>query len=140
MLQRLLGVGPRRAQQILQPCVSLHLGSNGLAERPALIEHLRRLAAGEAAYYERRRRERFVVALENWRRQWLEQPRLLVAAPESVVNSEFRDLPAGVELGPGQITVQFDNPQQGLEKLLALAMAIGNDFAGFQQRTTLPCG
>jgi hypothetical protein len=135
-LERLLAVGPRRAQQILQPCVSLHLGTNGLADRQTLIEHLRRLASGEAAYYEQRRRARFNQALEDWRRQWMERPRLLVAAPDSVVHQEFRDLPAGVELSPGRITVRFQKPREALEKLLALAMAIGNDFASFEQRTS----
>jgi hypothetical protein len=136
-LEKLLSVGPRRAQQILQPCVGLRLGANGLAAREALIEHLRRLASGESVYYERKRRERFVKALAEWRRRWLEAPRLLVEAPASVVNQDFRTLPPGVALGPGRITVEFLEPREALEKLLALAMAIGNDFERFAKLTTL---
>jgi hypothetical protein len=49
------------------------------------------------------------------------------------VNQEFENLPAGVRLEPGCITVEFDEPQQGLEKLLALAMAISNDFDRFER-------
>lgn len=139
-LQRLLIVGPRRAQQILQPCVSLHLGSSALASREAVIGRLRLLAAGEAAYFEQKRRERFCQTLEAWRRQWLEQPRLLVAAPDAIVNQELANLPEGVELGAGCITVRFGQPEEALEKLLALAMAIGNDFNGFERRTRRAAG
>jgi hypothetical protein len=39
-----------------------------------------------------------------------------------------------VAVGPGRITVEFGEPREALEKLLALAMAIGNDFEGFERR------
>ena len=39
-----------------------------------------------------------------------------------------------VRLEPGRITVTFDQAQQALEKLLALAMAIGNDFDQFERQ------
>ena len=40
-----------------------------------------------------------------------------------------------MQLEPGQIRICFEHPTQALEKLLALAMAIGNDHEGFEQRT-----
>jgi hypothetical protein len=43
-VEDVLGVGRRRAQQLLAPCVSRQVGSNGLADREALIAHLARLA------------------------------------------------------------------------------------------------
>ena len=46
------------------------------------------------------------------------------------MNQVLADLPPGIALAPGQITVQFATPQQALERLLA--MAIGNDFARFE--------
>jgi hypothetical protein len=36
-VERVLGVGRRRAQQILAPCVSSQIGANGLADRDRLI-------------------------------------------------------------------------------------------------------
>jgi hypothetical protein len=127
----LLAVGPRRAQQIMAPCVSDHIGSSGLADRHALISHLRHLANGEDGVYELQRRRKVATLLAQLRQQRLEQPRLLVEAPLQVVSQEFTNLPAGVRLEPGRITVDFDQPQQALEKLLALAMAISNDFDRF---------
>ncbi|MEO8053474.1 MAG: hypothetical protein ABI833_24000 [Acidobacteriota bacterium] len=130
-VERVLGIGRRRAQQILAPCVSLQIGSNGVADRELFIAHLQQLASGEAAQYERIRRQRLAHTLDSLRTSW--QSRVPVAAPLNIVNQAFTDLPPGIQLDPGRITVQFETAQQALEKLLALAMAIGNDFERFQK-------
>jgi hypothetical protein len=62
----------------------------------------------------------------------------LVEAPVQVINQEFDDLPPGVHMEGGRITVEFDQPQQALEKLLALAMAIRNDFERFERQVRMP--
>ena len=129
----LLGVGRRRAQQIMASCVTDRLGSNGLADRDVFIAHLRRLAEGDDGHYEHQRRRRFAAALAQWHKERLERPQLLVEAPVQVLTQELGNLPEGVRLEPGCITVTFDHPQQALEKLLALAMAVSNDFEGFER-------
>jgi hypothetical protein len=63
-----------------------------------------------------------------------------VEASVQVLNQELDNLPIGVHLDRGRITVEFDDPQQALEKLLALAMAISNDFDQFQRRVGRPDG
>jgi hypothetical protein len=131
----LFGVGRRRAQQILAPLISDHVGANGLAPRDALISYLRRLASGDDAHYELLRRQKVAEALEGLHRERLENPPLLVEAPLLVLAQEFENLPPGVHLQPGRLTVDFDSPQQALEKLLALAMAIRNDWERFEGAT-----
>lgn len=131
----LLGVGRRRAQQIMAPCITDRVGSNGLADRGRLIAQLRALAEGEEGYYEVQRRRKVAAALDRLRIERLHQPRLLVEAPVQVVSQEFANLPPGVRLEAGRITVEFQHPREALEKLLALAMAIGNDFASFERNT-----
>jgi len=131
----LLGVGRRRAQQIMAPCITDHVGRNGLADRDRLIAHLRGLAEGEEGYYEVRRQRKVAEVLDRLRIERLQQPQLLVEAPVRVVRQEFANLPPGVRLEAGRITVEFQHPREALEKLLALAMAIGNDFAGFERST-----
>jgi hypothetical protein len=138
-LELILGVGRRRAQQILKPCVTHQVGSNGLADRPALIAHLRTLAAREEAYYEQQRRRRLAGTLAQLRQASLEQPRVLVEAPVSVMSQELANLPEGVELGAGYLTVRFASSQQALEKLLALALAIGNEIEAFERLTCSHC-
>jgi hypothetical protein len=133
-IELLLGVGRRRAQQILAPCVTGRIGSNGLADREVFIERLLRLAQGDDGYYEIQRRRKFARLMDQLRQQRIEQPQLLVEAPAQVVNQGLEGLPAGVEIEPGRITVDFEGPQQALEKLLALAMAVSNDFDRFERQ------
>jgi len=137
ILEQALGIGKRRAQQILAPCVTRQIGRNGLARREAILEHLRRLSAGEQQHYERRRQRRLAEYLEGLRQARLRQPRVLVEAPASVLGQKLDGLPAGVTLAPGQITVRFQTVTEALEKLLALAMAIGNDRERFEQAVTI---
>jgi hypothetical protein len=132
-VESLLGVGRRRAQQILAPCVTERVGANGLADRNALITHLRRLAQSDSHHYEQRRRQKVADKLVELEKERRERPRLLVEAPTQVLGQEFQNLPAGVSLEPGRIIIEFAHPQQALEKLLALAMAISNDFDRFER-------
>ena len=133
-LQSLLGVGLRRAQQILAPCVARQIGSNGLADRETVIAHLRRLAAGESAYYEQQRRRRLaeqMAALYQERRQGV-----VVAAPAAIVNQQLGDLPEGVSVTAGHISIRFETATEALQKLLGLAMAIRNDELLFERLAT----
>lgn len=136
-LQSLLGVGPRRAQQILRPLVQRTIGKNGLAPKENVALYLRELATGEVASFERRRRERLHELIENWHIQNQRQPQVLVEAPEAVVNQELDSLPPGIQLMPGRIIIEgFSTPDEAKQKLLALILAMGNDPAGFDSKIT----
>lgn len=129
MIETALNIRRRRAQQILKPLVRHTIGRNGLAHRDDVILRLRTLAAGDEASQERRRVERLRAVLAEARTT----PRLLVETKKDFSEIGFASLPEGVEIRSGQITISFTAPQQALEKLLALAMAIGNDMAGFEE-------
>lgn len=136
-LEFVLGVGRRRAQQILQPLVRRTLGKNGLAAKEDVIAHLRHLAAGEAAFFEKKRRQRLRDILDQLHTE-ARQPRVLVEAPTAIVNQELDSLPPGVHLAPGRILIEaFRTPQEAQQKLLALAMAMANDPLGFAARITV---
>jgi hypothetical protein len=134
-VQALLGVGRRRAQQILAPCVTERVGANGLAERETFLRRLEQIAAGEEARGEVERRQRVARTMVQLRRERLQQPQLPVEAPVAIVNQQWEGLPVGIRVEPGRLTIEFDEPQEALEKLLALAMAISNDFDEFAHRT-----
>src|SRR3954451_5283899 len=121
-IELLLGIGRRRAQQIMVPCLVDRIGASGLADRNALIEHLERIAAGDDCAYEVQQRQKVATKIAELRKERIEKPRLLVEAPTSVVNQQVENLPAGVRLERGRIIVEFTTPQDGLEKLLALAL------------------
>ncbi len=131
-LEQLLGVGRRRAQQILQPCVTHTVGASSLADRDRLIEHLKRVATSDAAFFEQRRHQRVIREIAKLRQAWLEHPQVMVEAPTQIMSQTFAGL-AGVKVSPGCIIVEFDSPQAALERLLALSMAIGNDFQTFER-------
>lgn len=124
-LESLLGVGRRRAQQILQPCAARRIGASVVADRKELIAHLQALASSDAAYYEQQRRRKLA--------EKLAQPAVLVEAPEAVRRQEFANLPEGVSVSPGMISIAFSTPSEALQRLLVLAMAIGNDFDEFER-------
>ena len=138
-LETALGIGRRRAQQILQPLVRHTIGRNGLADRGEVIRYLRQLAAGEAVYFEKQRRERLHAILGELQLQSKRQPRVLVEAPTAIVNQVLDSLPPGVHLSAGRIVLEgFSTPDEARQKLLALIMAMGNDPEGFDARIMLP--
>jgi len=93
------------------------------------------MARGEAVHYEVRRRQKVAALIDSLRQDRLRNPQLLVEAPVAIVTKKLAALPDGITIGPGRIMISFEEPQQALEKLLALAMAIGNDFEGFELAT-----
>ena len=141
-LESLLGVGRRRAQQLLAPIAIRRVGTSVVASRADLMGHLKRIAAGEEAYYEERRRNRLSAHLAQAREEWVRQPPVWVDVSEAqrrrVEAHDFDGLPEGVELGPGTITVRFGQPDEALQKLTALAMAIGRNRQAFDDRVGIP--
>ncbi len=130
-LQTLLGVGRRRAQQLMQPLASQVIGRNLLVGRDRLREFLVATAAGQAAGLDHQRRLRFAYQLHQWART----PRLPVEAPARIIHQQLASLPSGIELAPRQITITFTTSHEAMEKMLALALAISNDLDGFEEAT-----
>jgi hypothetical protein len=52
--------------------------------------------------------------------------------PSPTERPTIKNLPAGVEIAPGELRVTFDEPQALLEKLFALSKAIAADFLTFE--------
>jgi hypothetical protein len=137
MMELFLGVGRRRAQQILQPFIRRTLGANGLANRDEVIRYLRGVSTGQSATFEIERRSKFAQVLVKLHRERKENPRVLVEAPTNIVNQTLEGLPDGVVLSPGRIVLEgFQTPDEAKQKLLALIMAMGNDPVGFDERIT----
>ncbi len=57
---------------------------------------------------------------------------------QAVYKKDFEGLPEGVELAPGRITVTFETAAEALQKLLTLAMAVGQNRKNFEERVDLP--
>jgi hypothetical protein len=133
-LEFLLGVGRRRAQQIMAACVTERVGTSSLADRDLLCHYLRQLAAGDVGFHEQQRQRRVAAAIEEMRQVWVTRPKVRVEAPAAIVNQEWEALPEGVDLQPGRITIRFETCQEALQKMLALAMAVGSDMLRFEEQ------
>jgi hypothetical protein len=132
-VEHLLGVSRRRAQQIIRPCVTKMIGRTGLAGKADFILRLREVASGMEAAQETDRKRKVASLIGELRRDRMEGRSLMVESRPDVVNRELANLPAGVSVEPGRITVEFNEPSEALEKLLALAMAIGNNIEQFHE-------
>jgi len=137
----LLGVGRRRAQQLLARIPCQRLGSSVVAARGEVIAHLHRIAAGDGKHYEQRRQQKLWGRLGSARLEWAHHPPVLVEVSQHEVRGievhDFDALPEGVELAPGSITIRFHSPDEALRKLMALAIAIGQNRAAFESRVAL---
>jgi hypothetical protein len=140
-IEALLGVGRRRAQQLLAGVATRQVGASRVAIAADVVTHLRRIADGEQAYYDARRRKQLWDRLREQRERWIEQPPVFVEVSGQTIRRvetrDFEGLPDGVELQPGRIEVAFATPQEALEKLVALALAISHNRESFEERVAI---
>lgn len=140
-VEELLGVGRRRAQQILAPLATQRSGHTTIVVRTALVAYFKRIASGETAFYEQQRREKLWQSVEQDRKRWTQTPPVFVEPPAEMVRAvyrrDFEGLPSGVKLSPGRIVIEFATPDEALQKLLALAMAVGQDRHAFDDLVTV---
>lgn len=136
-VQNLLLVKKRTAQDIITVAGPVQVGNTNVVMRDDLIQYLSRFAP-EVTAEEKRRRVRFAANLNKIRQEFIEQPRCLVeVSPEEQKLASKRrlvGLPSGVTLEKGRITVCFESAEDGIRKLMLLAMAIGSDLEEFVER------
>jgi hypothetical protein len=130
-LQEILGVSKTIAWRLLQKCGAVPGPGNTLVcERLQLLSALESLRIGERCARELYRRERLEERLTQL--VTAARSRNVRVVPDSraieLASTRFGRLPAGVELSPGRLTVEFDGIEQFLEKLGAVVFALQNDF------------
>ncbi len=131
-IESLLGVGARRAQQLLGACATLRVGRNLAVPKAALRDYLSRYAAGESAEWENLRRQKLGRMLASWEDERVRKPVVLVEAPSKISRTTLDSLPGGVRLRPQELIVNFENREDLLKKLLAVAIALGRDEIGVE--------
>jgi hypothetical protein len=135
-LQEILGVSKTVAWRVLHVCgASAGPGNTLVCRRLELISALERLSQSEACDRELRRRAR----LEQDLSALLEaaRARQIPVAPPSrsleLLGTRFGNLPAGVELTPARLTIDFQGTDDFLAKIGALVFALQNDYERVQE-------
>ena len=131
VIERLFGLRRRRAIELLHRFGGYQAGRTFLVDRRLLIEHLRRLAAGEEFQVERRRKERLDDAVDQLRRHQA-AARVRIPVEPGVSRRKLDELSAGIALEAGRLHIEFAGAEDLLAKLYELAQAASNDFDRFR--------
>lgn len=124
VLEQVLKVSRRRAQQIIAPCRD----PAGYYLPDVVIERLRALVGKIDPEHEAARRKKFASTVQTMAKE--KENALMVAAPTAIVNQQFEV--EGVTVSEGEIRVSFSSPIDAMQKLLALAMAMKNQPDEFE--------
>lgn len=133
----LLGVTPRQARRILALAGATIQGKLAVISQGDLCLYLEHVGGSELAAAEKIRRKQFARKLHGMRRDRVEcGAPILVEIQEKEARAIRRigygALPEGVDLEPDTLTIQFTSPEDLIQKLGMLALALQGD-AGFQQ-------
>jgi hypothetical protein len=134
-IESLFGLRRRQAIQLLSRLGGYKVGKTFLATRETLVRFLRDPARWSAASEEKGRFERVRGALGE-ARQELDRRRIAIPARPETFRLDFSGLPAGIHFEPGRLIVEFKHPAELLERLFALAQALGNDYGSFERSWT----
>jgi hypothetical protein len=129
-VQKLFGVGQRRARQLMAGLPALRAGNAVAVERLGLMARLENIQAGEPFARESARRARLGEHLANTRRL-LAARRVRLPAAADVRERSVRELGGGIELRPGELRILFFGAEDLAAKLFELSQAMANDWHAF---------
>jgi hypothetical protein len=134
-VEQMFGVRERRARQIMGGLPCLQIGNAVAVERVALIRRLEGVAAGDDFEREVSRRTRVAESLEVLRKHATARcVRVPIAADAH--ERTFSDLAPGIQLGPGELRIQFHGAEDLAAKLFELSQAMANDWDSLVRRLT----
>ncbi len=135
-VERLFGISSRQANRLMQRCEEpFFIGRSAVVSRRTLIALVSNWSASGEVEREHRRRKRLceILAVE---RDALKSRRISIAVSSGDMERTFMNLPRGIHLEHGRLTVEFENSTELLEKLFGFVQAVSNDFDGFTQGAT----
>ena len=127
-IERLFGVGKVRAAALMKTFGAELVGNQRTLPRTKLLQQLKKHRGRAAFRGEEERRARLVAELLQAR---LTGVRFKV--PAETMSAQLANLPEGVSVARGRIEVRFDGAENALERLFALAQALGNDYVRFEE-------
>jgi len=134
-VERLFGLERRQAIELMHRFGGYLAGRTFLIGREQLIEALDAIAASGEYQQEAARREQFVASVDAVRRT-RQTEAIRIPVSREVFDARLKSLGPGVELRAGRLAIEFAGPEDLLRKLFALAQAVANDYAAFEESAT----
>lgn len=128
--QRLFGVGRRRAIVVMQRFGGYQAGNAILLDRAELIRKLKEIGSSPEVEIEQARKRKLSESLNAIHRHRT-AARIPIPVPADVHERHVEDLPIGVRLEHGHLSIEFEGAVQLLSKLYELSQAAVNDFEAF---------
>ena len=134
-VERIFGVRERRARQLMVGLPCIQVGNAVAVSRAALIERLETTSADERFQWEIVRRARVVESLETLRKNAAAR-RVQFPAPPAARDRSLANLPADIDLRPGELRIRFTAPEDLALKLFELSQAMANDWPAIEAALT----
>ncbi|MGA3093613.1 MAG: hypothetical protein ABSD75_33950 [Terriglobales bacterium] len=129
-IERLFHLRRRQAIHLMHKIKGYKLAGAFVVDRGDLVRFL-----GESLPPSRQARER-KRAVGEWlaeaHQEVAGKRRILIPIRPDVARRKIQGLPAGIDLGPGRLTIGFLEPAELLEQLVELSQALANDYATFE--------
>jgi hypothetical protein len=130
LIEKLFALKRRQAIDLCHRFGGFQAGRTFLVDRIHLIGELERLHQDPGFEHERHRRERLSEIVVEARRLRA-GAEVLLTVGKDVLDRQMADLPDGIRIDAGRLTVDFDKPEDLLGKLFELAKAAQNDYEAF---------
>ena len=142
-VEKLFGVGERRARQIMAGLPGIQVGNAFGVERQALLARLESIAAGDRFRCETSRRAKLAEELERTRRE-LAGRRVRIPSAADARDRRLGELSADIVLHSDELRIHFCGAEDLAAKLFELSQAIANDWISFsravEEDASLPRG
>lgn len=119
-IEALFGLKKRQAVNLMHRIGAIRVSRELAVDKRDLVLWLEQMIADPSVAAEQRRHERVIGRIVELKAETAARA-VKIALPASTASP---DLPAGVSLQPGLLTVSFDNEQQLLERLFLLARVL----------------
>jgi hypothetical protein len=130
LVERLFFLKRRQAIDLCHRFGGFQAGRTFLVDRLHLIRELEQLHRDPDFEHEMHRKQRLSEMVADARRLRAGAEVVLPVGPEALAR-HMADLPAGIRIATGCLTVEFDQPEDLLGKLFELAKAAHNDYEAF---------
>ena len=120
-VETLVGVGSRRARQLMTGLAGIRVGNAVAVSRLALLERMEAAARPPPISG-----------------KWPAVRRVRIPAAPDLSRRRFGDLPAAISLTPGALKIEFRGAEDLAAKLLELSQAMANDWSAFMRAVKEP--